>query len=103
LSELQEVKDEDLSEMLLGIGLTGSTRIQSVEKKFMQRIGEYFKPYGKNPIINQQLIKLEKLDGELARLKLEEATYRDKKNKSLELEKNLQQIQSKIKKKKDTI
>ncbi|WP_010093732.1 ATP-binding protein [Ornithinibacillus scapharcae] len=80
LNDLQDVKEEEISEVLLGIGLSGSTKIYSVEKRLEQQIGEFFKPYGKNPIINQQLQTLERLQREIKELKEEEAEYREKKN-----------------------
>lgn len=91
LSKLQDVKEEELSEVLLGIGLTGSARIHSIERRLEQKLGEYFKPNGKNPIINQQLAKLEVLKQELNELKEEEASYRVKKNAILELQATIEE------------
>ncbi|WP_026905658.1 ATP-binding protein [Paucisalibacillus globulus] len=97
LSKLQDVKEEDISEVLLGIGLTGSTRIHTAEKKLDQRLGDYFKPNGKIPIINEQLAKLNELQRELLELKQEESTYRVKKNAILELESEIELLTGRIK------
>ncbi|MFS0671917.1 AAA family ATPase [Ornithinibacillus sp. 179-J 7C1 HS] len=92
LSHLQEIKEENISEVLLGIGLTGSAQIHAIEKRLDQRISDYFKPYGKNPAVNQQLVKLEQLQKQLIELKNEEATYQEKKNAMVEMEKTITSI-----------
>lgn len=96
LSGLQDVKEENISEVLLGIGLTGSSKIHSIEKRLDQRISDYFKPYGKNPVINQQLAKLEQLNEQLKELKNEEATYREKQNAIVDLETDIGHITQQI-------
>src|SRR5690606_19005677 len=68
-----------------------SARIHSIERRLEQKLGEYFKPNGKNPIINQQLAKLEVLKQELNELKEEEASYRVKKNAILELQATIEE------------
>ncbi|WP_339215993.1 AAA family ATPase [Ornithinibacillus sp. FSL M8-0202] len=97
LSRLQDVKQENISEVLLGIGLTGSSKIHSIEKRLDQRISDYFKPYGKNPVINQQLVKLEQLHVQLHELENEESTYREKKNAIIELETDIEHITQQMK------
>ncbi|WP_047982512.1 ATP-binding protein [Ornithinibacillus contaminans] len=92
LSEIQLMKEEDMGEVLLGIGLTGSTHIHAIEKRLEQRLSDYFKPYGKKPEINQQLQKLDTLFNELTVMKNEEASYRNKKNAILELETDMESI-----------
>ncbi|WP_042149189.1 AAA family ATPase [Paucisalibacillus sp. EB02] len=101
LSKLQEITEEDISEVLLGIGLTGSIRIHAVEKRLEQKLGDYFKPNGKIPIINQQLAKIEELQHELLEQKQEEATYRAKKNAIIELQSTIEQHTKTIKKQKE--
>ncbi|WP_047986141.1 ATP-binding protein [Ornithinibacillus californiensis] len=100
LNRIQDIKEEDVSEVLLGIGLTGSTRIHAIEKKLDQRISDYFKPYGKNPVINQQLTKLTQLHKQLTEMKREDASYREKKNTILSLEEGIDSVTQEIKEQK---
>ncbi|WP_158234663.1 ATP-binding protein [Lentibacillus sediminis] len=65
LQGLEKMNEDDVGEMLLGIGLTGSNNIYQIEKRLDSRLGELFKPYGKKPVINRQL---EQLDGQLKHL-----------------------------------
>ncbi|MUV36604.1 uncharacterized protein JNUCC1_00407 [Lentibacillus sp. JNUCC-1] len=79
LTEIRNMKAEDLGDVLLGVGLTGSSGIQRIEKKLENEMGEWFKPTGKNPVINKQLRHLDDLKKNISELKETEETYRDKK------------------------
>lgn len=103
LNKLQDVKEEEISEVLLGIGLTGSTIIYSVEKRLEQQISEYFKPYGKNPAINQQLQTLARLQWEIKVLKEEEAEYREKKISILSIQEEITLLEKTIKEEKERL
>ncbi|WP_404458687.1 AAA family ATPase [Oceanobacillus kapialis] len=85
LSGLPKMKEEDLGEVLLGIGLTGSTDIHAFETSLENKINQLFKPSGKKPIINEQLFKLDTSFSELQKTKALEATYREKKERIEEL------------------
>ncbi|WP_068675711.1 AAA family ATPase [Oceanobacillus sp. Castelsardo] len=78
LNKITNMKEADLGEVLLGIGLTGSTEIHTLEKKLDNKLAELFKPYGKKPMINQQLDTLDKQFALLQEYKKNEATYREK-------------------------
>ena len=78
LNDFKQMKDEDIGEILLGIGLTGSHRIYQLEKHLDQKIGELFKPSGKIPTINQQLDSLDDLFKDVVTYKNNEATYQNK-------------------------
>ena len=79
LSGIKQMKEEDLGEVLLGIGLTGAKNLYAIEKRLDHQIGELFKRYGKKPVINQQLATLDDLFASLKKHENEESTYRDKK------------------------
>src|SRR5699024_5269836 len=81
LNHLKKMKDEDIGEVLLGIGLTGSNNIYHIEKQLDQKIAALFKPTGKIPKINQKLDSLDELFHQLTVYKNNEATYRDKREK----------------------
>ncbi|WP_099157342.1 ATP-binding protein [Virgibacillus ndiopensis] len=99
LSILSEMNEDDLGEVLLGIGLTGSKNIYSIEKRIETKIGELFKPYGKKPTINQQLDSLDGLFQKLTSYKNDEALYREKKEKLLSYTNDIQAIKEDIKEK----
>ncbi|MFC4559142.1 AAA family ATPase [Virgibacillus kekensis] len=80
LANIKDMKEEELSEVVLGIGLTGSKRIQTIEKSLDSKIADLFKPTGKKPEINVQLDELEQLSTSLNKYKETAFTYRDKKN-----------------------
>ncbi|AIF45215.1 AAA family ATPase [Virgibacillus sp. SK37] len=91
LNDFRNMKEDDLGEVLLGIGLTGSTAIQSVEKMLDNKIGDLFKPYGKKPLINQELDQMALLHKEVRQSATEEKVYQ---NKNLESDKLSQDIQT---------
>lgn len=78
LNEIKKMDEEDLGEVLLSIGLTGSDNIYQVEKQLDTRLNELFRPQGKNPKINKQLQTLNELADQLTENEKEEATYREK-------------------------
>ncbi|WHX24757.1 AAA family ATPase [Virgibacillus halodenitrificans] len=91
LNDFRNMKEDDLGEVLLGIGLTGSTAIHSVEKMLDNKISELFKPYGKKPLINQELDQLALLHKEVRQSASEEKIYQ---NKNLESDKLSQDIRT---------
>lgn len=98
LNDLRRMKEDDLGEVLLGIGLTGSNNIYSIEKRLDTKIGELFKPYGKKPAINQQLESLNDLFTSLQAYKSEEANYKGKKEEIALLSQEMNQLQSELQK-----
>lgn len=94
LSKITSMKEADLGEVLLGIGLTGSTEIHTLEKKLDNKLADLFKPYGKKPVINQQLDALDKVFSSLQEYKTNEATYREKKMNESRLEDRLYRLQA---------
>lgn len=98
LINITDMKDEDLGDILLGIGLTGSSNIYSIERELDKKIGELFKPFGKKPLINKQLETVDKLQVDLKKLKNNELTYREKQNQTTNLKKKLEQLQQKLEK-----
>ncbi|WP_085992802.1 ATP-binding protein [Oceanobacillus senegalensis] len=96
LHTITKMKEEDLGEILLGIGLSGSTEIHAVEKKLDQRLGDLFKPYGRKPVINQQLEKLDKHFSSLQEFKANEGTYRIKKEEEEALDSKLNNLKDSL-------
>lgn len=96
LMGLRDMKEEDLGEVLLGIGLTASANIQSIEKNLDNKIGELFKPSGKIPAINQQLLSLDKLYGSLKEYTDTEETYREKQAAIYQLTADIENLQESV-------
>lgn len=94
LNGIKDMHEEELSDVLLSIGLTGSSNVYRVEKQLETRLGELFKPNGKNPTINQQLQLLQQLKKELAAIQQEEATYREKTMESQSLQDKLETLKN---------
>lgn len=96
LNGFSVMKDEDLGEVLLGIGLTGSNNIYEIEKQLDQKIGKLFKPTGTVPVINKQLKKLEDQFSKLTEAKNNEATYQTKQEEVYTYTKQMNQLQTKL-------
>ncbi|WP_339228847.1 AAA family ATPase [Oceanobacillus sp. FSL K6-2867] len=100
LTEIRNMKDEDLGEVLLGIGMTGSNNIYAVEKRLDAKIAELFKPTGKKPVMNQKIESLNRISDSLQSFREAEASYREKKENAAQLERELTETQQKQKDKK---
>lgn len=96
LKDFSSMKNEDLGEILLGIGLTGSNNIHTIEKQLDQKIGKIFKPTGKIPIMNQQLESLDDRLIELTNAKNKELTYRNKQEQIHILLTEIESLQKKL-------
>lgn len=92
---IDEIKDEDIGEIILGIGLTGSQHIYRLEKQIDQRLGHLFKPNGKIPVINKRLHRLDERFRSLTQYKKTESSYRDKKIHITTIEHDIERLQSK--------
>gem|GEM_PF-1718070 len=93
LQGFADMKDENLGEVLLGIGLTGSNNIYLIEKSLDQKLDALFKPNGKRPVINEQLNKLDQLQAELVRMEQSEGTYVEKQQEVTRLKVAISELQ----------
>ncbi|WP_158595102.1 ATP-binding protein [Oceanobacillus piezotolerans] len=96
LNDIKSMKEEELGEVILGIGLSGSSKIYQLEKRLDQRLAGLFKRYGTKPIINQQLETLELRFKELQQSKSKEASYLEKQDKKSELQTEITQLHESI-------
>src|SRR5699024_7933571 len=103
LPAIQMLKQDDVGEVLLGIGLTGSTHIHTVEKQLDTKIGELFKPYGTKPKVNVHLKKLDELAKDIQQYKQEESTYVEKTENLATLKNEKERLQTKLRVKKESI
>lgn len=78
LLDIRSMREEELGEVLLGIGMTGSNSIHALEKRLDAQLGERFKPFGKKPEINQQLASVDTLFQSLQQYRETEGDYRNK-------------------------
>ncbi|MFC2947942.1 ATP-binding protein [Virgibacillus sediminis] len=96
LNGLPNMKENDLGEVILGIGLTGSQNLYAVERKLDQQIGELFKPYGKKPAINERLALMDGLAGDLRRFKETEDAYQGKIEEARQMEQQIERIKTEV-------
>lgn len=94
LHDIKTMKDTDIGDVLLGIGLTGAHNIYEIEKGLDQNIGALFKPQGTRPIINQQLDTLEKTHHALLDSQKQQATYQDQFMRVTNMEQEMANLQS---------
>ncbi|MBM7571442.1 ATP-binding protein [Aquibacillus albus] len=85
LSRLHKISGEELGNVLLGIGLSGTDKIHTIEKKLDNELDSLFKPQGKRPTINKLLNEIDKKHKELIEIEREEKTYNEKKQNLKEL------------------
>ncbi|WP_138419787.1 ATP-binding protein [Aquibacillus sediminis] len=97
LSKLHTIGDQELGDVLLGIGMTGTDKIYAAEKQLSKQLDQQFKVQGKNPEINKQLAELEQINALLNEAESKEHTYGEQKQKIYDLSKEVTTIQTKIK------
>lgn len=96
LADIRTMQEEELNEILLSIGLTGSSIIYDVEKRLDQEIGNLYKPSGRKPEINEQLTSLQQQSKQLNELRNNEGTYHNKVEKKQYLQGRYQAVQEEI-------
>ncbi|WP_371069864.1 AAA family ATPase [Sediminibacillus sp. JSM 1682029] len=93
LMELHAMKPDELGELLLGVGMTGTEKIYTVEKQLENELDKRFKPQGKNPEINSQLNKLTSMQQEWNQLQEQEESYQQQKKTEAGLVGNIEMLQ----------
>lgn len=96
LHMIHNMKEDDLAEVLLGIGMTGSNAIYAAEKRLDDQTGELYKPKGTKPLINKQLTTLDNLHTQLRQAKDTEDTYKGLKENQTYLQKEISEYQERI-------
>src|SRR5699024_5163216 len=103
LSAIQMMKQDDIGEVLLGIGLTGSTHIHTVEKQLDTTIGGLVKAFGAEVKMNVQLRQLDDLAKDIQKYKQEESTDVEKTQHLATLKSEKEQLQTTLREKKEII
>ncbi|MCP3026762.1 AAA family ATPase [Halobacillus sp. A5] len=75
LQELTQLNGEELGEVLLNVGLTGSSQIHQAEKNLDKQLNEKFKPKGRNPELNRMLTRIDELAARKSRIEKEIGDY----------------------------
>ncbi|HLS07164.1 MAG TPA: AAA family ATPase [Bacillota bacterium] len=65
LNDFESMNAKEIGDVILSIGLTGSQHIYELERKLAQQLGHLFKPYGKKPLMNEQITHLTTLQKQL--------------------------------------
>ncbi|GAA0490673.1 AAA family ATPase [Salinibacillus aidingensis] len=104
LQRLHLIKEEDLGNVLFGIGLSGSDKMTRLEKDLSRQMEQLFKKRGKKPVINEQLRQLKDVKANIRELENDEDKYNHlqeeikqheeaKHNKEQELEDKKQRVE----------
>ncbi|UOR13217.1 ATP-binding protein [Halobacillus amylolyticus] len=93
LTGLHGLTGEDLGEVLLSVGLTGSDHIYQTNKRLEKELEERFKPKGKKPILNQQLHALEEVDKQRAASEAEVHQYQQVIEEKQDLVERLEEVE----------
>ncbi|UII56875.1 AAA family ATPase [Cytobacillus spongiae] len=75
LQNVHHMKKEDLGKYLFSTGAVGTDQLFIVENQLQKELDTQFKPNGRKPYINQQLIELKKLQGELLKAEQQNDRY----------------------------
>lgn len=78
LIKIKQMKQEEISNVLFSVGLTGSTTIYEAEKNLDKKIGYLFKKTGTNPIINKQITETKNTYENTMKAQEKEAMYQNK-------------------------
>lgn len=103
LLSIHNIHEENINEILLSIGLTGSTHIHTVDKKLEQEMNDLFKPYGTKPKINQQLTLLKQLAAKRMEAEKEINQYREQKEALEQTKKEIIDLQHTLQKEKEKL
>lgn len=93
LQRLQQIKQEDIGEVLLGVGMTGTDQIYWTEKWLDQQLQQLFKPQGKKPVLNQLIESMEEKTIQLEKMEQEAQTYQEKQQMESNLEEAVVNLQ----------
>lgn len=96
LSEIQEMKVQQLNQVLFSVGLTGSTNIYQMERELETKIGQLYKAKGWKPQLNEQLTSVRKKYEQLIKAKKEEETYTKQQEERLNIEKSLEKAKEQL-------
>ncbi|MFB1051111.1 AAA family ATPase [Paraliobacillus sp. JSM ZJ581] len=97
LSRLHQMKQKDIGEVLLGVGMAGTDQIYWTEKWLEQQLNDYFKPQGKKPKINQLVETLAEKQVTLVQLEADASHYQEKQREIQKLKQHLTTFQEKQK------
>ncbi|HLQ73264.1 MAG TPA: AAA family ATPase [Bacillota bacterium] len=78
LKHVRSIKQEELSELLFSVSVSGSKNVYDVEKRLINQMDKLFKRQGSVPLINKQLKDLEQMAANVAKKETYEATYKEK-------------------------
>lgn len=95
LSRLHQMKQQDIGEVLLGVGMTGTDQIYLTEKWLEQQLQDYFKPQGKKPKINQIIDALAEKQDTLTKLEQDATRYKEKQREMEKAKRTLDQLYEK--------
>ncbi|WP_117149601.1 ATP-binding protein [Paraliobacillus zengyii] len=86
LQRLQQIKQTDIGEVLLGVGMTGTDQIYWTEKWLDQQLQDLFRPQGKKPAMNQLIDTMEEKRKQLEQMEQETQLYKEKQKIKVSLE-----------------
>ncbi|GAA5416713.1 hypothetical protein Pryu01_01751 [Paraliobacillus ryukyuensis] len=95
LQKLHQIKQQDIGEILLGVGMAGTDQLYWTEKWLDQQLNQYFKPQGKKPKINQLLESLSHQAEEVTKREAETRDYLEKQQAKQRLQQEITEHQNK--------
>lgn len=98
LHSMETLPTEQLGQYLYGVGMAGRASILELEKELQRSEEAFFKPNGKKPIVNEQLLELEKWSTALEEVEEKLGTYQQHLKEKEQLQKEREEITVQIKK-----
>ncbi|MCM2533754.1 AAA family ATPase [Neobacillus pocheonensis] len=75
LQNIHQMKGEEIGKFLFSAGTLGTERLSKTEAMLQKEVDSRFKPSGKKPIINDKLLALHELNGELKKASAKNQEY----------------------------
>lgn len=89
LQGFEKMDEETLSRTLFASGTTGIDDLLKIEAKMEKELSEQYKRYGKKPIINEQIQKIQQLEKERLAEREKFSRYEEATNRKVEIERQL--------------
>jgi uncharacterized protein YhaN len=96
LSELDGLREKELHDALISLGITGSSQVFQKRQEYYQKAQQLFKKKGQKLLLNQQLNEWKILQGKIKEKQNQESAYSHLVNENRRLEAEIEELQKKL-------
>jgi uncharacterized protein YhaN len=98
LSELDGLREKELHDALISLGITGSSQVFQKRQEYYQQAQQLFKKKGQKLLLNQQLNEWKILQGKIKEKQSQESEYSHLTSENRRLEAEIEELQKKLEK-----